>query len=463
MANRFSRIWQSIFGGENITSNKYNEAFFSWLGGGGAQYDTDGATYVEKGYNINPIVFSVVRQQAVKTCSIPYYIKKIEDKDAKKKLDVLLKATNDNLTPQQQVKKSVLSTKAYNEEMLEMPLEQPNPLQTWSEFHDLYKTFLALTGNVYLYMLKPEEGMNAGTPIAIYILPSHQVEIVLKKQPNMLGIESPVDHYILIEGKQYVEFSADCIIHIKDSNPNFDNDGSHLYGQSRLRAGLKNLTSSNKALDLNIKTMQSGGAFGFVHGTNTPLTPEQAVELKDRLVEMNKSEEDLAKISGMSGELAFTRISLTTDELKPFDFLSFDQKQICNILGWDDKLLNNDSGAKYDNVESARKRVVTDNIQPDLLKLQEALNSEFLPLFKGYENTVLIYDVSELPEMQQDTKTMVEWATSLLDRGVLNRNEVRDIVTFAKIDDANMEVYTVANDLLTLDEAIESEFSVGGE
>jgi hypothetical protein len=58
---------------------------------------------------------------------------------------------------------------------------------------------------------------------------------------------------------------------------------------------------------------------------------------------------------------------------------------------------------------------------------------------------------------------MVEWATSLLDRGVLNRNEVRDIVTFAKIDDANMEVYTVANDLLTLDEAIESEFSVGGE
>ena len=75
MANRFSRIWQSIFGGENITSNKYNEAFFSWLGGGGAQYDTDGATYVEKGYNINPIVFSVVRQQAITTCSIPYYIR----------------------------------------------------------------------------------------------------------------------------------------------------------------------------------------------------------------------------------------------------------------------------------------------------------------------------------------------------------------------------------------------------
>ena len=170
---------------------------------------------------------------------------------------------------------------------------------------------------------------------------------------------------------------------------------------------------------------------------------------------MNTSTEDLAKISGSSAELAFTRISLTTDELKPFDYLNFDQKQICNVLGWDDLLLNNDSGAKFDNVESARKRVVTDNIQPDLLLLQDALNQHFLPLFKGYENTEIVYDISELPEMQQDTKTMVDWAVMLLDRGVLNRNEVREVVTFVPLEDTNMDVYTVDKDLLTLDEAIE--------
>jgi hypothetical protein len=178
---------------------------------------------------------------------------------------------------------------------------------------------------------------------------------------------------------------------------------------------------------------------------------------------MNENSEDLAKIQGMSGELAFTRISLTTAELQPFEYLNYDQKQIANVLGWDDLLLNNDGGAKFDNVESARKRVVTDNIQPDLLLLQDALNKYFLPLFKGYENTEIVYDISELPEMQQDMKTMVDWAVMLLDRGVLNRNEVREVVTFVPLEDTNMDVYTVDKDLLTLDEAIESSFNIEPE
>ena len=460
MANRFQRVWQAAFGNAKVTYNKYNEAFFSMMGGGFTNYDTNGQSYLDNGYNVNPIVFSVIKQQATKTSSIPYFIKKVEDEKAKNQLNVLVKATNNNLTPQQQIKKVILENKAFSDDLLEMPLEVPNPLQSWTEFHDLYKTFLRLTGNVYMYMLKPEDGMNAGTPIAIYLLPSHLTEIVLKAKPSMLGVESPISHYMLTQGNQYVDFKAENVIHIKFSNPNYDDNGSHLYGQSPLQAGLRNMQSSNKGLDLNIKTLQSGGAFGFIHGTKTPLTVGQAKEVKERLTEMNTSTKDLAKITGMSAEVAFTRISLTTDELKPFDFLNFDQKQICNVLGWDDLLLNNDSGAKFDNVDSARKRVVTDNIQPDLLLLQDAFNKYFLPLFKGYENTEIIYDISELPEMQQDTKTMVDWAVLLLDRGVINRNEVRDIVTFPPVDDDNMNVHTVINDLLTLEESIEANFNI---
>jgi HK97 family phage portal protein len=459
--SRFNRIISAAFGREPIkfTYNKYNEAFFSMLGGGFTNYDTNGQSYLDNGYNVNPIVFSVIKQQATKTSSIPYFIKKVEDKKAKSKLNMLLKATNNNLTPQQQIKKVILESKAFSDDILDMPLIVPNPLQTWTEFHDLYKTFLRLTGNVYMYILKPELREGAD-PIAIYLLPSHLTEIVLKANVSMLGVESPISHYILIQGNQYVDFKAENVIHVKFSNPNYDEDGRHLYGQSPLQAGLRNMQSSNKGLDLNIKTLQSGGAFGFIHGTKIPLSELQAKEIKERLSEMNTSTEDLAKITGMSAEVAFTRISLTTAELQPFEYLNYDQKQICNVLGWDDLLLNNDSGAKFDNVDSARKRVVTDNIQPDLLLLQDAFNKYFLPLFKGYENTEIIYDISELPEMQQDTKTMVDWAVLLLDRGVLHRNEVRDIVTFAPVDDPNMEVYTVANDVLTLEEAIESEFNI---
>lgn len=265
---------------------------------------------------------------------------------------------------------------------------------------------------------------------------------------------------MLIEGKTYIDFEAENVIHIKLPNPNYSENGAHLYGQSRLEAALRNIQSSNKAVDLNLKTLQNGGAFGFIHGKNIALQEIQAKEIKERLSEMNKNSEDLSKIAGISAEIGFTRISLTTDELKPFEFLKYDQKQICNVLGWSDNLLNNDDGGKYDKQVQEQKRVVVDNIQPDLMLLEDALNSFFLPRFKGYENTEIVYDISELPEMQQDTKTTVDWCVQLLDRGVLNRKEVREVLTFNETDNEIMEIYTVANDLLTLDEAIESQFNI---
>jgi HK97 family phage portal protein len=366
------------------------------------------------------------------------------------------------MTPQQHVKASILKGKALGEELLGMPLERPNPTQTWTEFHELYKTFIRLTGNAYIYKMMPEDGMNAGTPVAVYLLPSHDIRIVVKTNASMLGVESPIDSYMLIQGNQYLEFDGEKVIHIKYANPNYSEDGAHLYGQSPLRAALKNLQSSNKGLDLNIKTLQSGGAFGLIHGKGAAINTEQAREIKDRLQEMNSNPEDLAKIAGVSAEVGFTRLSLTSAELKPFDYLDFDQKQIANVLGWSDKLLNNADASTMNNVDNERKRVVTDNIKPDLDLLADALNKEFIPLFKGYENAVIMYDISELPEMQQDTKQMVEWAVMLLDKGVIHRDDVREIVTFPPTGEDNMRVYTVANDVLTLDEAVDSEFRIDG-
>ena len=455
--NIIKRVWNAL---KNTQPNKFNDAFLYQFGGGYTSYDQNGNSYLDNGYNKNSIVYSVVNQQSNKTASIPYYIRKIEDESSKSKLDVLNKATKSNLTPQQFIKKSILEHKAYSEETFYMPLAQPNPSQNWAEFHALYKTFLTLTGNVYIYILSPVDGMNKNVPLAIYLLPSQDIQIILKNKANLLGIESPIKGYMLIQGKQFIEFEAENVIHIKYSNPNYDESGEHLYGQSKLRAALRNVQSSNKAVDLNIKTLQSGGAFGLIHGKNIPLQEGQAKEIKERLTEMNNNPEDLAKIAGVSAEVGFTRLSLTNAELKPFDYLSYDEKQLCNVLGWSDKLLNNDASSTYNNIQQERQRVITDNIQPDLLLLQEALNTYFLPRFKGYENTEIIYDVSELPEMQQDTKLLVEWAVMLLDRGVISRNEMRKIAMFDDIDMDIMDIYTVANDVLTLEEAIDSSFNI---
>jgi len=452
-------ILSNLFGSKVTLKNKFNEAFLYGFGGY-TQYDDKAPTYLEKGYNYNPIVYAIINQQSIKTASIPYYVKKVDDKQAHKRLKRLRMATKGDYSVQQQVRSMILENKAFSEADMPFPLEAPNISQTWTEFLSLYKCFLKLTGNVYIYLLAPEDGMNKGTPIQVYLLPSHLVQIVTRNKADMMGVESPVSGYILTYGRSYIKFDASNVIHIKYSNPNYDESGSHLYGQSPLRSALRNILSSNKALDLNIKTIKSGGAFGFIHGKQTAITEDQAKSIKERLLEMNSSPEDLSKIAGISAEIGFTRLSLTSDELKPFDYLNFDQKQIANVLGWDDKLLNSDAGAKYDNIAHARKRVITDNIQPDLLMFADAINTEFLPRFKGYEGTVLEFDFMELPEMQTDTTELVTWLKEALDRGVITRNEFRLAISYVVVEDDNMDKHTVSTDIMSLDEALETQFNI---
>lgn len=449
MANIFKTVLGKITGKQDI-NNVFNKAFFQWLGGGFTHYDTNGKTYIEKGYNTNPDVFACINKAAIKTISVPYYIKKIEDKESYRKLQQLDMSTKGSFNLQQQLKRVRLEAKAYSEKELPFPLESPNPNQTWTDIIGLFKTYIQATGNYYQYQVSPKEGMNKGVPQLVYALPSYLIQIVLKPNAQFLTIENPIDYYMLIEGNQYIKFPAEDIIHVKYSNPNFDMEGSHLYGQSPLRAALRNIKSQNDAIDLNIKTLQNGGAFGFIHGKSTALTPEQAESLKERLVEMDRSPERLSRIAGSSAEVGFTRISLTTDELKPFDYLNWDRKTICNVLNFPDELLNGDGRATLGNTDTneARKSLITDNIKPDLCLLQDAWNKSFIPRFKGYEKAVIEWDVTELPEMQEDMKKQAE-SLNLIP---LTPNEKRTVFKWETLPDDGMDVVWMPTNVQRIDD-----------
>ena len=437
--------------------NAYNEAFFEYIGETGTGYDTNAKSYIDHGYNVNSIVYSIVNQQARKSAKVPFYIKKVDDEQKAKQFLVEIKKENIG-QPQVKLNAKALEKKAFSEvETMDMPIEKPNIFQSWGEFISLYKTFLKLTGNVYIYMMAPENGVNAGAPMAFYLLPSHLIDIVLKPGANLLIDDSPIDYYRLIEGAVYQDFPAESVVHIKYSNPNFDINGSHLYGQSPLKSALKNIESANEALTQNIKTLKNSGAFGFIHGKQQPLNPDQAQELKDRLREMDNSPERLSNIAGVSAEVGFTRLTLTTDELQPFAYLSYDEKQLCNVLGWSDKLLNNDAGAKYSNIQESRKQVVTDDIMPDLGLLEQAFNDVILPKYTKYANTMLYFDVSTLPEMQLDMASLTSWLTRALKDGVINRNEYREALNYPILDEDEMDVYTVSGKLNPLERALEEE------
>lgn len=450
--NFFKRFWN---GGSEL-KNPFNQAFFSQVfGNNGANYEHKNDLFLEKGYKTNPIIFSVINQMCDKTKAVPYYVKVIKDEKSYTKLKNIENATNGNYSIQQLARKSLLETKSFNEKELDFPLEEPNPNQSWDELRALAKLFLKVTGNVYFFYVSPENGLNMGVPKLVYILPSHKIQIVLKKNANVLYDENPIDYYQLTEGALTLKFPAENVYHLKTANPFFDMSGSHLYGLSPFHALLKNLESSNDALDNNIKMLKNSGMFGILTGKNTPLTPEQATSARQQIVNMANSKGRMSNIAGGSIPMEFTKLSLDTSELQPLEYLKFDQKQICNVLNWSDALLNNDDGGKYDKQLEERKRVLTDNIQPDLLLIDGAF-TWIVQKFKGYEKAIVSSDITEMSEMQGDYEKMVNW----LEKAPITKNEFRTALKYGTLEIDGMDTIWIDAGKKRIDDVTISESDV---
>lgn len=444
----------------NPNKNYFNEALYKLIGGNTSTYNPTLTTLMEKGYAENPDVNAIINQMATKTTAVPYIIKPINDENAFKKLQRF----PINPTFLQTKKIDFLKKEAFKDVEQPMPIDRPNPNQSWEEFIFLYKVYLKVCGNFYIYKLSPENGINKGAPQQLYILPAHWMQIVLKRNASTLTDENPIDYYILEQGNQMIKFSQDSIIHIKRPNPFYNVSGSHLYGYSELMAAVRNINSSNSGIDNNTKTMQNSGVYGFIHAGDgqNPLTNEQAQNLKDRLVEMDGSGQRLSNIAGASYKLGFTKLSLTTDELKPFDYLSYDRRTLCNCLNWPVDLLNEErsgTGFGVDAVIEARKRAITDNIKPDLDLFASYMNTEFIQKHKGYEKSVIEFDISELPEMQADTSKMIEWMV----KAPLTPNEIREAINYEAIDDENLDIIYINSNLKRIDDPSLTEMTENGQ
>ena len=106
-------------------------------------------------------------------------------------------------------------------------------------------------------------------------------------------------------------------------------------------------------------------------------------------------------------------------------------------------------GGFTDTLIEARKRVIIDNIKPDLDLFASYLNPQFIQLFKGYENAYIVWDICELPEMQTDMETMSKWVNAV----PLTLNERREVFNYEEIqDDEMMDQIYIPNNLVNLND-----------
>lgn len=365
---------------------------------------------IQKGFNSNTAVYSIVKKDAKKFGSIPRYVeaKGQEGKEADELPGALTELLN-----------------------------RPNPYQGQDAFLTLLRAFYKVTGNAFIWLNRgdtdqvqndalipmDDEAHSKMPVLEMYILPSNQM-IIVPDPDSMYGVYG----YIL-ESNARIPIRKVDIIHWKDINLNFDLvSRCHLRGYSALQAGFKTLEQNNSATDAAVRMYQNGGAKGaLVNKTMAQMNPRQESQLREVIDTKINSTDVKNAVSAFQGDWSYLNFGLTSVDMELLKGKDYSMKELCFLLGLPFELF--DSETTFANKEMAQKSWVINEIMPDCKQLDGEMNRVLLKAF-GLEATATICsDFDDMPELQEDKGKQVEW----LGKAPIKVDEFREAIGYEPI------------------------------
>ena len=435
MATFYDRFKSLISNKSQNTNEQYNRAIYNWLGNTIVWNTENDETYINDGYRKNATIYSIINLITKAAATIPYNIYEKVNDSSYKKYKAL---TNGIADPNVMIKAQMLKKHALVElehSDLHKLLERPNPAQSYASWITELIAFGKLTGNRYIYGIGPETGDNINKYTELYIMPSQIMEI------NSGGIMKPVESYTIEYNGTY-HIPAEQMCHIKDFNPYFDGTGSHLYGQSPLKAGLRSMTTNNEAVESGVKFLQNQTARGLLMSDEGDLNEVQAQQLKDKFRKDHQGSKKAGDIIITPKKLSWVNFGLNASDMSLIEQYNASIKDLCNIYNVPVTLLNNTESSTYNNVKEAKKALYQNCVIPELLKIQDELNRWLAPMYG--DNICIEYDFSVIPELQEETDKVVDQMSKAW---WLTPNEKRAAMSYAHDEDNPIldEYYIPAN------------------
>lgn len=424
MANVFTRIFSQIRKNAQLTHEDYNKAIFKYLGDSVVFNPENDYTYINDGYRKNSTVYSLINIITKAATTVPYHIyRKVNEHDLKRYKSIT-SGTMNNFAIH---KASMLQKHALEEvehTALHELLDRPNPAQSFNTFLTEVVAFGKLTGNRYIYGIAPDTGQDAGKYKELYVLPSQVVEI------KAGGLMKPVESYRITYNGDHV-IPAEAVLHIKDFSPYMDGTGSHLYGQSPLRAGLRTLTTNNEAVLTGVKYLQNQSARGVLMSDEGDLNEVQAQQLKDKFRQNYQSSRNAGDIVITPKKLSWVNFGLNASDLSLIEQYNASIKDLCNIYNVPVQLLNNTESATYNNMAEAKKALYQNCVIPELVKIRDEINRWLVPKFGA--DLFFDFDFTAIAELQEETENIVN---QISQSWWLTPNEKRQAMSYG-VDEEN--------------------------
>lgn len=384
--------------------------------------------YIESGYSINELVYSVINLVTDKVRLPEWRIYKVVNEQKLFESNRIL--SNKWMTGKEYknaLKLKYESLEPYETFNLQLGklkdlLQWPNEDQTWQDQMADSCAWKMITGDIFQWGDTLSAGANKGLPNSIELLPAHNMLIRCSNSFPVRAVS-----YELQDFNQ--PFTKEQVLHEKYFNPNYNAAGAHLYGMSALKAAWKNLNRNNSAKTASLSKFQNGGFEGLLYMDDQRYDAEQglaqAQAMKIKMAQEYHGEYNQGKVPISGVKMGYLPTGLSPVDLGIIESEKWDSIMFCNIWGVPPELLGL-TQKTYNNVKEAEKALTTRSAIPLLTSRRNSLNRKFQTDwgFKG-QNVYIDYDTECFGELSINMKEVMDAIAQLT---MITPNEEREAI-----------------------------------
>ena len=438
-----------LFGARQLVNS--NNTVQPVIFGGPAVYsDVNLLRFIQDGYSANATVYTIISMVSRKFGSIPRYVYKIDDQKSARQYKALLKQGKFSL---KQVIE--LERKAYDEDIIDNAfselLNRPNEMQGQDAFYELACTFYMIAGETFIWLNRGDiDDMEDSVadklpPLEMFVMPSQYIELI----PDPEDLWGVVGYYFVANG-QRIFLRKNDVVHWKKPNPNFDAiTRVHQRGFSSLNAGNKLVTQDESATNAAVAMQQNDGAKGILF--NETLDKLDAVQKSqvETVINRKVNNRDIkGAIATLQGKWGYLDLGQSSVDMELVESTKAIFVRICNLYGISPDLFQGET--TYENVQQARKDLITNLIAPMACSLRDEMNRALLPAFALSKQFTHDIDVTQLPELQNDTSQLI---TALGTAWWMTPNQRLKAQNEEASDDPNMDKVWIPNTLVLMEDA----------
>lgn len=389
---------------------------------------------IQKGYNTNVTVFAIVDKLA-SIASLPSWgVYEVVDQKAYQRQKALSQNPYSVNNQLELTKARVKALRPAESHPFQKVLDNPNPQMSAADYNKALLSYQWITGDLYEYANMTKRG----EVVELWPMPSQWT--VIKNNGSWPMRETG---YELNLGGQIIPIEKVKVNHVARFNPNFDGNGSNLYGMSPLDAAWINAIQDNEARFAATEILKNRGYRGLLAIYNDKVSPDFAKEqvgvLEERFRQKAKEYKD--DLALFFGDAKFIATGLSVKDMAILEICNLNKDDLCNAYGISSILLNNNDHSSYNNFVTARKDAITSVSMPTLGALANGRTRwlrEMDATFKrgNGKQYVVDFDQTVYTELYSEMKVILD---AMREAEIFSDNEMRMAVNWEASADPNAE------------------------